>query len=156
MNNAQPQMATKNAIAANDSVAALLPEDRTMAMNMLIRLTGNLSHIADREAQALAQNDMMTFAILQDEKALTTQQYIQASEEFRANINLYRGTDSAMLDRLERLQNELGEKTRANNDIVHTIFERAQTRTHSSLLAAQEIGQDKRFTFEDAEKATNK
>ena len=125
----------------------VLPSDQSMALNMLIRLTQNLSNLADREATALAQNDMLTFSILQDEKSLVTEQYIKASEEFRTNINIYRGADEGLLNRLERLQKDLGEKTQSNNDVVQTIYSRAQNRTQSSLLAAQELGQKTHISF---------
>ena len=136
-------------------IKAVLPEDQSMALNMLIRLTQNLSSLADREAQALAMNDMLTFTILQDEKAIVTQQYMKASEEFRSNINVYRGAEPGLLNRLERLQIDLGEKTKNNNDVVNTIYNRAQTRTQSSLLAAQEFGQDQRIRFNPAQEAVN-
>ncbi|HOO82285.1 MAG TPA: hypothetical protein PK513_07265 [Alphaproteobacteria bacterium] len=120
----------------------VLPQEPSMALNMLIRLTNNLSVLADREAQALAQNDMVTFAILQDEKILVTEQYVAASEEFRSKLNTYRGADSSLLDRLERLQRDLGEKTKGNNEVVRQIYGRAQNRTQSALLTAQELGQN--------------
>ena len=72
MNNASQQSANSTAV----SPASILPQEPSMALNMLIRLTNNLSSLADREAQALAQNDMATFAILQDEKTLVTEQYM--------------------------------------------------------------------------------
>lgn len=121
--------------------ASILPAEPSMALNMLIRLTNTLSALADREAQALAQNDMVTFAILQDEKILVSEQYMKASEEFRSNINSYRGADRAVLDRLERLQKDLGEKTKNNNIVVKQIYDRAKDRTQSALLTAQELGQ---------------
>lgn len=129
-------------------------QDASISLNALIRLTQNLSNLADREAQALAQNDMLAFAILQDEKTLVAEQYMNASEEFRSNINMYRGAEPGLLDRLERLQRDLGEKTRTNNDTVQNIYGQAQARTQSSLLAAQEFGQDQRVRF-DAKKAVN-
>ncbi len=133
----------------------ILPQDTSRALNMLIRLTNNLSNLADREAQALAQGDMVTFAILQDEKALVTEQYMSASEEFRSNVNTYRGAEKSLLDRLENLQKELGEKTKSNNDTVQSIYERAQSRTQSSLLTAQEFGQDQRIRFATQDTAVN-
>jgi len=139
----------------NEGSATILPQDTSRALNMLIRLTNNLSHLADRESQALAQSDMVTFAILQDEKALVTEQYMNASEEFRSNINIYRGAEKPLLDRLEKLQIDLGEKTKSNNDAVQQIYDRAQSRTQNSLLAAQEFGQDQRIRFALPENAVN-
>lgn len=141
----------KHLNTTHNDVAPILSGDRSVALNRLIKLTQNLSNLADREAQALAQNDMLGFAILQDEKTLITEQYVSACEEFRSNINLYRGVDKSLLDRLDRLQKDLGEKTKANNDTVSNIYDRAQNRTQSSLLAAQEIGQNKHVQFEQRE-----
>ena len=87
MNNQHHTVANQNGPVNNAHAPdAFLPHDTSQALNMLIRLTNNLSRLADRETQALAQNDMMSFAILQDEKALVTEQYMKASEEFRSNI----------------------------------------------------------------------
>lgn len=138
----------------HSSTKTMPVQDTSVAINTLIRLTQNLSNLADREAQALAQNDMLSFAILQDEKTLVTEQYMSASEDFRSNINIFRGADQGLLDRLEKLQRDLGEKTKINNDTVHNIYGQAQARTQSSLLAAQEIGQDQRINF-NTDKAVN-
>lgn len=135
--------------------AASPTEDVSVTLNKLIRLTQNLSHLADREAKALAQNDMLSFAILQDEKTLVAEQYISASEDFRLNINTYRGAERDLLDRLEKLQQELGEKTSHNNTTVNHIYNRAQARTQSSLLAAQELGQDQRIRYPHPSQAVN-
>lgn len=137
-----------------NTAPALLPEDSGKALNMLIRLTQNLSQIADRETQALAQNDMLSFAILQDEKTLVTEQYVRASEEFRSKLNIFRGSDPALLNRLEKLQIDLGEKTKNNNESVNRIYDRAQTKTQSSLLAAQELGQNHKIEYADNKEKT--
>ncbi len=134
---------------------SVLPQDTSQALNLLIRLTNNLSKLADRESQALAQNDMVAFAILQDEKMLVTEQYVKASEEFRINMNTYRGAEKPLLDRLEKLQAGLGERTKTNNDIVHNIYEHAKSRTQSSLLAVQELGQDQRINYALPKQAVN-
>ncbi len=135
---------SKTAVKAN-----ILPADKSGALNTLIRITKNLNALADREAMALAQNDLLSFSILQDEKEIVAQQYSRASGEFRINLNNYRGADVGLLDRLESLQKELGEKTKANNDTVAKIYERSKTKTQNALLAAQEIGQNHHIVLRD-------
>ncbi|MCC6598369.1 MAG: hypothetical protein IT559_06235 [Alphaproteobacteria bacterium] len=131
-----------------------LPIEKSQALNMMIRITQSLLTLAERESQALAMNDMLSFAILQDEKNLVKDQYIQLSEAFRTNIEAYRGVDKALLDRLESLQNALAEKTRSNNLCVNTIYERARGKTQSALITAQELGQQRPVSFAHAPQET--
>jgi len=140
---------------AAPAAVPFLPQDKSKALNLLIRLTQNLSNLADREAMALAQNDMLTFSILQDEKNLVAEQYMGASEELRLNLSMYRGADPALLDRLQNLQNDLGTKTKDNNETVHRIYNNAQAKTQSSLITAQALGQEKYVQFPAADKAVN-
>ena len=126
----------------------VLPAEKTQALNMLIRVTQNLISISDRESQALAQNDLLSFAILQDEKAGLAEEYARVSVEFREKINSYRGADKTLLNRLEAMQNDLGEKTRNNNTMVTALYDRSRASTQSALLAAQEIGQRVHVRFD--------
>ncbi len=133
-----------------DSVATpitILPQDPRQAILELIKVTQKLVDIAEREAQALAQDDMLSFAILQDEKAYISERYVKLSEEFRGRLNDFRGTDKTMLDRLDKLQVTLGKKSRENNAIVGEMYTRSKTRTQHTLLAAQEIGRNVHITY---------
>lgn len=123
--------------------AQTLPAEKSQAIGLLIRLTNNLVTLAEREARALAHNDMLAFAILQDEKSLVTEHYMKASEEFRSRLEDFRGTDKNLLDRLEQLQKLLSEKTSNNNHVVTQIYDRAQSKTQSALVTAQELGQNR-------------
>ena len=125
----------------------LLPTDSRQALLELIKITQKLVEMADREAQALAQDDMLSFAILQDEKSFITERYIRLCEEFHERVQEFRGVDDTMLNRLDSLQKSLGDKSRANNEIVHEIYTRAQTKTQDTLLAAQEIAQNVSVSF---------
>lgn len=137
----QTQSQNNNAVNAAVKAPAILPAEKSQAIQMLVRVTQNLISLAEREAQSLTQNDLVTFAILQDEKAIVAEHYTRVSEEFRSKLNLYRGADKNLLNRLEKLQNDLAEKTRDNNTIVSAMYERSRTSTQSALLAAQEMGQ---------------
>ena len=119
----------------------ILPQDKMQALNALIRVTQNLLDMAEKEAQVLAQNDMLAFAILQDEKQSVSERYVRLSAEFRERVDQFRGSDKSTLDRLDNLQKLLGEKTRQNNAIVKEMYERSKAKTETTLLAAQEIGQ---------------
>lgn len=123
--------------------SAVLPAERTQALSHLTRLTQNLSMLADRESQALAQDDMTTFSILQDEKEMLTERYAQASREFLTRLEEFRGIDPALLYRLETLQKELGEKSVHNNQIVSRMYQRARKNTQETLITAQELGQSR-------------
>lgn len=148
-------MTTQNATAhKNTNAAPLLPREKSQALNMMIRITQSLVTLAERESQALAMNDLLSFAILQDEKILVTEQYIRMSEEFRTNVEFYRGADRVLLDRLENLQNALAEKTRSNNVCVADIYGRAKGRVQNSLITAQELGQQRPVNFTAMQEAT--
>jgi len=131
--------------------APILPQEKSQALSALIRITQNLLHLADSEAQALMQNDLTSFAILQDEKSQIAEHYAAASKEFRARIEEFRGADRTLLNRLEALQKDLGEKTSNNNTFVSTIYSRALLKTQSALITAQELGQ----RFGDTPQETN-
>ena len=135
-----------------DKARNLLPEDPAQALQRMIKISRTLLEFSERETQALVQNDMITFSILQDEKELLVEQYIRASEEFRNRIDDFRTIDSALLDRLNAVQNKLGEISASNNAIVIKIRQRAETNTQKTLISAQELGQKKPLRY--AETAT--
>lgn len=140
--------AAANTNAANAAKAAILPGEPEEAARMLIKISRGLLQIADRETQALVQNDLMTFAILQDEKEMMTARYKKASQEFRARLEEFRGMNSGLLNQLSGLQNQLSELTQNNNQIVVQIKNRAERKTHNVLLTAQELGQKHRVHFD--------
>jgi len=136
-----------NTAQQQQHTAQILPTERVQALNTLIKATQSLINLADREAQALAQNDMVGFHIMQDEKQYLTQRYERLSVEFRARIEEFRGSDRGLLDRLEKLQILLGERTKNNSDVVVNIRDRAQQKTQNSLLTVQELAQQKSVRF---------
>lgn len=128
---------------------ANLPANATAAIQRLIQVSQKLVDLSERETQALLQRDMLTFAILQDEKESIANQYTQASEEFRARLEDFRNVEKPLLNRLELLQKNLAEKTQGNNVMVAQIKQRAETGTQKTLLMAQEYGQQKRVRMND-------
>ncbi len=134
----------------------ILPNEKTQAMQTLIKLTKSLSDLAERESQALMQNDMLSFAILQDEKTMIAERYAQASSEFRARLNEFRGISPALLSRLESLQVQLGEISQQNNAIVARLYEQSRQNTQTTLLKAQELGQNVKTTYANNNTAEDK
>ncbi|MBK9561637.1 MAG: hypothetical protein IPO54_00605 [Micavibrio sp.] len=128
---------------------ANLPANATAAIQRLIQVSQKLVDLSERETQALLQRDMLTFAILEDEKESIANQYTQASEEFRARLEDFRNVEKPLLNRLELLQKNLAEKTQGNNVMVAQIKQRAETGTQKTLLMAQEYGQQKRVRMND-------
>ena len=128
---------------AEKAITGVLAREKTQAVQQLIKLTRNLADLAERESQALAQNDMVTFAILQDEKALIAEHYAAASQEFRNRLPEFRRMNPALLDRLEALQVRLGDAARQNNDAVQRMYEQSKENTQNTLISAQELGQTK-------------
>lgn len=146
LNNRTNNVKNSKAIA-QDAAAGILAREKTQAVQQLIKLTRNLADLAEREAQSLAQNDMISFAILQDEKALIAEHYAAASNEFRARLPEFRGMNPALLDRLESLQNRLGDAARQNNDTVQRLYNQSKENTQNTLISAQELGQSKPMSF---------
>ena len=144
-----------NQAIAQEASAGILAREKTQAVQQLIKLTRNLADLAERETQALAQNDMISFAILQDEKALIAEHYAAASQEFRNRLPEFRGMNPALLDRLEALQHRLGEAARQNNETVKRIYENSKENTQSTLISAQELGQEKPMRFANDEADLN-
>ncbi len=127
-----------------------LPQDPATAVQRLLNLTQTLINMAERETQALLQNDILTFSILQDEKEILAGSYERASQDFRSRLNMFRGIDKALLNRLETAQKELGEKTTHNNGMVERLHITAKQNTQKTLLSVQELGQQRPVRFDAA------
>lgn len=125
----------------SENITKLLSDKPETAMQELIKITRRLVNLAGRETQALATNDLMSFAIMQDEKAQLAERYIEMSREFRARVEEFRGVDAALLDRLDALQKELADVFKDNNKAVNRIAGYAREATRSTLLSAQELAQ---------------
>ncbi|MFK7838819.1 MAG: hypothetical protein AB8B83_00675 [Bdellovibrionales bacterium] len=146
LNNTPDGKAPSSALIS-EAKTGILAREKTQAVQQLIKLTRNLADLAERESQALAQNDMLGFAILQDEKALIAEHYAAASNEFRARLPEFRGMNPALLDKLESLQHRLGEAARQNNDTVSRVYAQSKENTQNTLLSAQELGQSRPVQF---------
>ncbi len=116
-------------------------------LNKLCDLSQKLLELAERESQALIQNDSVAFSVLQDDKEILSKSYLKASEEFRNNIGAFRRANTKIIERLEALQSQLGIRTNDNNKLIGQIHERAQSNTNRSLLLAKEYGGSKRARF---------
>lgn len=121
----------------------VLPADPHIALKAIIKATENLVEFSNREAQALAKNDYMDFAIMQDEKTVLTERYVKMSQEFRNRLVQFRGSDPGLLDRLEKLQIELGENAQHNNDIIDRIQKKSEKKAYNALLEIQELNQNR-------------
>lgn len=122
---------------------SLLPSDTAQALKFLIMISEKLIAIAEKETQVLIQNDMMAFSIIQDEKDALSVRYARASEEFRERLEEFRNADETLIAQLEKLQNQLGEITHSNKEIVSQMFLRSKKNVNESLITAQELAQQK-------------
>lgn len=141
-------MTSNSTLPAND--AQILPSEKTQAVQHLIKLTDSLITLSEREAQGLAQNDMVSFAILQDEKASLAEHYARASAEFRDRLHEFRGMSSALLDRLEQKQNRLGAISAENNAIVTRLYARAEENAKTGLKTARDHQEKTKVNFDTA------
>lgn len=133
---------TKNMLTSD-----VLPTDSHAAIKVLIQITERLLDVSDRETQALVRGDNVSFSILQHEKESHTAKYVKASQEFRNRLKEFKGMESNILKRLEILQNQLGEKTKSNSDILARMYRpnnNSQNQSgRGSLLSVQELAQQK-------------
>lgn len=120
------------------------PVQPQQALNTLCRLSQSLLDIAEQESQALIQNDLLAFAVLQDEKERLSLNYLDASQDFRNRINVFRRLDHKMLDRLESLQEKLSERTNDNNKLINQIRQNAEHFVTAGMKTAKEFGQSAR------------
>lgn len=125
----------------------LLPSDPHIALKAMIKTTEALIEFSDREAQALAKSDMLNFSIMQDEKTVLTERYVQLAQEFQARLNEFRGADPGLLDRLEKLQIELGDNAKHNNGIIDRMQKKSEKKATNALLEIQEISQNHKTDF---------
>lgn len=121
----------------------LLPRDPVQAIQKMIKISQRLLDMAERETQALLQDDVLSFGVVQDEKDIIVSQYAAMSREFRERLNDFRRVDQSLLQKLEKVQNQLGDKARANNNIVTELKEKAARNTQKTLFTVQELAQIK-------------
>lgn len=136
--------------------ASVLPQKTGDAMLTMMKLTQKLIDLSERETQALLQNDAFALNVTQDEKEGAAGRYMKAAQEFRARLEDFRTTDKPTLNRLEVLQNKLGEKMADNKKLIEQMYTKAHSSTHKTLFNVQELAQDQRFTFENDKEAENK
>lgn len=125
-------------------VEALLSKPKEQLFEGLINKSRSLLQMARDEADFLTRHDLSGFTALQHDKRDLSQRYSDACEAFHARVEEYRGISPALLDRLETLQQQIGETARKNNAAMQALIA-----AHNdigggcaTLIAAQEIGQD--------------
>lgn len=131
-----------NALSHTTETVQLSPQN---ALNNLCRLSQSLLDLAEQESQALIQQDMLAFAILQDEKEALSLRYLDASQDFRSRVHAFRRVDQAMLNRLETIQSDLNSRTNDNNVLINQIKEKAEHFVSHGLMTAQEYATSARM-----------
>ncbi len=115
--------------------------DVNASLRELVRLSKSLIELTGRETQALVTNDHMSFAFIGQDKEAVAKRYTKSSEDFRDRLEEFRNADKSILMQLNKLQNELKEKTQSNNILIGRIKDRAAANTKSTLFTVQELGQ---------------
>lgn len=85
----------------------VLPQDPTTAVKQITKLIEQFIDLMDREAMAMAKRDAISFAALQDDKNRLSDTYEKASAEFGERLPQFRSVDGALIDRLNKLQEDL-------------------------------------------------
>ncbi len=123
----------------------VLPRQPVDAVLTVIKVTQSLLNLAERETQALLQNDALHLGIMHSEKEKLSERYAATAKEFRNRLNDFRRIDRGLLDKLEKAQVALAAKMSENRELIKQMYLRAQSNTQSTLFNAQEIGQTGNF-----------
>ena len=126
----------------------VLAADANAALRELVRISRKLVDFTDQETQSLVTNDYVRFAFTQQDKERLAERYSKASEEFRTRLEDFRSADKSILMQLDKIQNELKDKTENNNVLIDQIKKRSLANTKATLFNVQELGQ--RVQFHDA------
>lgn len=92
----------------------ILPENPMQAIKALTDTVKELIVIMDREAHALATNDVLTLTSIEDEKDFLAIRYEKLATEFKNRTADFKAIDMMLIEQLGKLQNELAEKTASN------------------------------------------
>lgn len=128
-----------------------LPSEPQEALQQLIQISEKLLMLTQKEAEALALNDLLGFAIMQGEKEVLVNTYVDTSAAFRNRIEDFRQVDPELLDKLNNIQKKLGKLSRQNNDVVAKVKRHSQNKTQKTLLTAQELAQTHPVYFPNKE-----
>lgn len=137
--------------AAKQNTQDIAPHN---VLNQLCKISQSLLDIAEQESQALVQNDLLSFAVLQDEKESLSKNYLDQAELFHSNLNAFRRLDQALIARLEKTQAELSEKTKNNNNLINSIQQNAERFVAAGMATALEYGSSDRAQL-NAQEAIN-
>lgn len=147
--------AMNNNTKTDNTNAPVLPNDPKAALQALARMAKTLIDLSDEETQILVKDDWISFSSLQGSKERAAERYARACREFQDRIEDFRGSDQNMLNRLDAMQKELGEKVQNNNVLIEQMHHRAMGNTHKTLLAAQEIAQNVHVRWPENQQADN-
>jgi len=116
-------------------------------MHQLCTQTQSLIDIAEQESQALVQNDLLAFAVLQDEKESLSTRYQNTAQTFQDRLNEFRNVNQISITRLEKLQEELRTASEENNVLLQRIEQGAKTAIKTGTENAYTFGTSDRATF---------
>ncbi len=116
-------------------------------MHKLCQQTRSLIDIAEQESQALVQNDLLAFAVLQDEKESLSTRYQKTAKNFHDRLNEFRNINQSSITRLEGLQEELREASEENNALLERIEKGAKSAIKTGTETATVFGESDRATF---------
>jgi len=100
----------------------ILPEEPNMAVQKMIELTQECLNILEGESEKLTRNDLVQFAVNDEQKGRAFTFYEKASEEFKARIDALRGkVDPSLVTQLQQLQLKVADQAAFNNQRLEQI-----------------------------------
>ncbi len=115
-------------------------------LDRLVALSHTLLSIAEQETQSLKSKNLNLFSSLQEKKKPISEQYLNASHEFRANISNYKTAPIETLNTLEDMQRHLQEKSSENSALMNQMtYQKSNANTGTTLFATQVLSQENSF-----------
>lgn len=99
----------------------ILSKDPRQAVEEMIKITEELVSRMEVETSAVATNDGTTFTMNEMNKEHVADMYTEAAAEFRARLDEFHDVDKALIQKLDKAQQSLGQSTKNNLAILERI-----------------------------------
>lgn len=92
----------------------VLPENPMQAIKLITDTVKELIAVMDKEAHALATNDVLTLTSIEDEKDFLAVRYEKLALQFKERVSEFKSLDPMLIQQLNQLQADLADKTESN------------------------------------------
>ena len=104
----------------------ILSQDPRQAVEEMIKISEELVARIETESSSVATNDGTTFTMNEMNKEGVANMYHQAANEFRARLGEFKSVDKSLINKLNDVQESLGQSTKNNLALLEKIEEARQ------------------------------